>query len=120
MASKYLKMESLLKRSKQPLTCADLYEKPEVRALVKSTDEVSDCLGYMWRRGLLVRTTAPRTGEKSARYAYTWRLKDEAPPKLVSVDDFKKKGLRGLDFRKEPDGAITLISDGLEITVRRR
>lgn len=120
MTSKYLKMEALLKRSKQPLTCADLYEKPEIRALVKSTDEVSDCLGYMWRRGLLTRATAPRTGEKSARYAYSWRSKDEPPARPISIDDIKKKGLDGLDFRQEPDGAITVISDDFEITIRHK
>lgn len=120
MTPKYIKLEALLKRSKQPLTCAELYDKPEIRALVKSTDEVSDCLGYMWRRGLLARTNAPRTGEKSARYAYTWRPKAEKPTALISIDDIRKKGLAGLDFRQEPDGGITVIAGDIEITVRHR
>lgn len=124
MTSKYLKIEAVLKRAKHPLTCAEVYDRPEIKAVVDSSDETSDCLGYMWRRGLLQRTTAPRTGEKSARYAYSWRSRNETPPKPVAVDELealkKQKGLRGLEFRKEPDGAITLISDDLEITVRRR
>lgn len=52
-------------------------------------------------------------------HAYTWRHKSDPKSTPVAVDEVKRK-LRGLEYRRESDGAITLISDKLEITVRRR
>lgn len=116
----YLKLEHILKRSKNPLTCTDLYDKPEIRAEAKSSDAVSDHLGYMWRRGLVTRIPAPRTGTKSARYAYSWRKEADAPTKPVSVDDVKTKKVRGFDVKKEPDGSVTLATEELVINIRRK
>lgn len=120
MASIYTKLENILKRSKHPMTCVDLYDKPEIREVAKDTDMVSDALGYMWRRGLLSRLPAPRTGVKSARFAYTWHPNSDRPTKPVTVNDVKPKRLRGLEVEKLPDGSIKLLSETLEITVRRR
>ena len=37
-----------------------------------TTNKVSDALGLMWRRNLLVRYPAPRETSSLARYAYIW------------------------------------------------
>jgi hypothetical protein len=116
----YVKLEKLLKQANKPLTCTDLYDRAEIRELVKSADDVSDRLGYMWRRKLLSRVPAPRTGMKSARWAYSWRKEVDTPKKPVTVEDVKPQKLKGLEYRREPDGAITIISDKLEITIRKK
>lgn len=116
----YVKLEKLLKQAKQPLTRTDLYDRAEIREMAKSADDVSDRLGYMWRRKLLTRVPAPRTGMKSARWAYSWRKEVDLPVKPVSVEEAKPQRLKGLEYRREPDGAVTIISDKLEITVRRK
>lgn len=120
MASVYIKLEKALKQAKQPLTCIDLFDKPEIRSSVKDTDQVSNHLGYMFRRGLLTRVPAPRAGVKTARYAYSWRSDADKPSRPVTVEEVKPKRLGGLDIRKQPDGSIVLSSDKLEITVRRK
>lgn len=37
-----------------------------------TTNKVSDALGLMWRRNLLVRYPAPKETSSFARYAYIW------------------------------------------------
>lgn len=120
MSSIYTEIEKILKRSKNPLTCTDLYDKPEIRKEAESVQQVSDSLGYLWRRGLLARQPAPRTGAKSARYAYSWRSDADKPAKPVTIEDVEPTRIHGFDVRKEPDGSVTLITDKLEITVKRR
>jgi hypothetical protein len=120
VTSVYNKLEKVLKQAKEPLTCVDLYERTEIRATAESANDVSNRLGYMFRRGLLTRLPAPRTGTKSARFAYTWRKEVDLPKEPVTVDDVKPKRIHGFDVSQEKDGSVTLTTKDLEITVRRR
>lgn len=92
----YVESEKLLKQAKQPLARTDLHDRAEIREAAKSTDNVSDRFGYMRQR--------------------------EANPLAapVTVEKTKPQRLKGLEYRRELDGAVTIISDTLEITVRRK
>jgi hypothetical protein len=75
----YHVLETLLRDSKTPLTCVDLYDDATVRQFSESVSRTSDYLGHMFRRGILGRTPAPKSTNSQARWAYF--LKDEARPK---------------------------------------
>lgn len=68
-------LEELLKATKEPLTCNDLFENEGVRRYAKNPNRVSDYLGHMHRRGLLQRWTAPPQLNNKARFGYTWKEK---------------------------------------------
>ncbi len=79
----YRIIEALLRKATAPMTCNDLWDADmKLRELEKErgADAVSDMLGFMWRKGLLVRYPAPRTSTSFARFAYTWK---EDPPANV-------------------------------------
>lgn len=71
-----------LKNSKEPMTCAMLMDLANVRQAAcerfgadvrEATNRLSDLLGFMWRRGLLHRYTAPFNQGSLARYAYGYK-----------------------------------------------
>jgi len=60
----YQALEKRLRETPKPITCVDLMDDPEFRATAMAeygkdvrvaTNKVSDALGLMWRRNLLVR-----------------------------------------------------------------
>lgn len=82
----YQVLEQHLRKSGRPMTCVDLMDIPEIRetAIAEygkdiriTTNKVSDALGLMWRRNLLVRYPAPRETNTLARYAYCWDTKQD-------------------------------------------
>lgn len=82
----YQLLEQQLRKSSKPMTCVDLMDIPEIReeALAEygkdiriATNKLSDALGLMWRRNLLVRYPAPRESNTLARYAYAWDFKQD-------------------------------------------
>jgi hypothetical protein len=82
----YHVLELLLKDTDQPLTCVDLYDKPDVRKFADTANRVSDYLGHMWRRGFLDRVPAPKTANSQARWAYIWKGKlAHKPPEVVQL-----------------------------------
>ena len=77
----YRALETRLREAQKPITCVDLMDDPDFRATAiaeygkdirVTTNKVSDALGMMWRRNLLVRYPAPRETSSLARYAYIW------------------------------------------------
>jgi hypothetical protein len=83
----YTIVERALTEAEAPMTCADLMEIPEVRDAARkrfgsdvqlATNKLSDMLGFMWRRQVLDRYTAPPS-RSLARYAYKI-----AKPQVVS------------------------------------
>lgn len=65
-------LEAALKAASEPLDCHDLFDLPEVKKHALSVNRVSDYLGGLWRKGLVVRL--PATSEHSrARWAYQWK-----------------------------------------------
>lgn len=69
----YELLKNLLKAADHPLTCVELYERADVRALASSANRVSDYLGGLWRKGHAARVPFPRTDTDASRWAYVWR-----------------------------------------------
>lgn len=87
-------LEAALKAASEPLDCNDLFEMPEVRKHALSVNRVSDYLGGLWRKGLVVRLPAASENSR-ARWAYQWKGRktkysgpltspDELPPEAIS------------------------------------
>ena len=64
----YQALEERLRKVSKPITCVELMDDPKLRATAMAeygsdvrvtTNKVSDALGLMWRRNLLVRYPAP-------------------------------------------------------------
>lgn len=77
----YQALEKRLRETPKPITCVDLMDDPEFRATAMAeygkdvrvaTNKVSDALGLMWLRNLLVRFPAPKETNSLVRYAYIW------------------------------------------------
>ena len=66
-------LEEVLKRSTEPLDCVTLYDLPEIRKHAASVNRVSDYLGGLWRKGLVVRLPAPKTDNTRSRWTYAWK-----------------------------------------------
>lgn len=78
----YGAIESIMKgRPNQTFDCHELFEKPTVREHAETANRVSDYLGNLWRKGLLLRLPAPKDGTSRARWVYQWKggqARDEA------------------------------------------
>lgn len=74
----YKIIEKYLRGSTEPMSCIDLWEHVEVRQNAISPEKVSDYLGLMWRRDLIMRWNTPVTSTSKSRYAYTWRDEKDA------------------------------------------
>jgi hypothetical protein len=113
----YSVLEKHLRKTADPLTCVDLFQKADVQKFAANANKVSDYLGHMWRRGLLDRFYAPRTSTSMARYAYAWKEEpaEAAPQKVATVaSPTTKSKLEVL----EKDGVIELRLGKLIITIR--
>jgi hypothetical protein len=89
-------LEAVLKAASEPLDCQALYDMPEIRKHAASVNRVSDYLGGLWRKGLVVRLPAPKTDNSRSRWMYQW------------------KGDRGPKLR----GGSTTLTEGIEYTPR--
>lgn len=83
----YQVLEEHLRKATKPVTCVDLMDIPEIRKeafaeygedIRTATNKLSDALGLMWRRNLLVRYPAPRETNTLVRYAYSRDFKQDA------------------------------------------
>jgi hypothetical protein len=71
-------LAKLLKEANHPMTCVELYDVPDVRALANSPNRVSDYLGGLWRKGVATREPFTRTNLDASRWAYAWREPSQA------------------------------------------
>ena len=69
----YELLEALLKESKEPRTCVELWDNQSVRDIAGASTRVSDYLGHLWRKGKVTRQAAVRTPTDNSRWAYAWR-----------------------------------------------
>lgn len=74
-------LEAELRKAKEPLDCATLFDRPRVREHAQTVNRVSDYLGNMWRKGQVLRLPAPKLDNTRARWMYVW--KERAPKKAV-------------------------------------
>ena len=108
----YRALETRLREAQKPITCVDLMDDPDFRATAiaeygkdirVTTNKVSDALGLMWRRNLLVRYPAPRETSSLARYAYIWG-KGKGISKLTPVPP-PSSSKSGVNVVEQDDGA---------------
>jgi hypothetical protein len=120
-------LENELRKSDEPLDCATLYERASVREHAQTINRVSDYLGNMWRKGLVLRVPAPKLEGTKARWMYVW--KDKGPKKRPQPDMSKAVAFDhaldsilskpGLDI--SDDGRTVMITlPELVITIQRK
>lgn len=80
----YEVLEAELRASDEPLDCVTLFERSSVRQHAASANRVSDYLGNMWRKGLVLRVPAPRMDGTKSRWMYVW--KDKGPKRKPKPD----------------------------------
>lgn len=77
-------LERELRKATEPLDCATLFDRPEVRKHAATVNRVSDYLGNLWRKNKVLRIPAPNLEGTRARWLYIW--KDKGPPKKPEID----------------------------------
>ena len=83
-------LEAALKVAKEPKTCNELFDLPDVRKESESSNRVSDYLGAMWRKGLITRLPAAKNEGSAARWAYVWKTNvrtKRAMPTSAELED---------------------------------
>ena len=113
-------LEAALKAASEPLTSQDLFDMAEVKQNAASVNRVSDYLGNMWRKGVVLRTAAAKTGESRARWAYSW--KGSKGPKLYNAVEYTPKILadRPAMLISEEGNVVTLEFPNLVIQIRQK
>jgi predicted transcriptional regulator len=113
----YETIKKHLQKAKEPLTCNDLLDKNDFRQLDDvSSDDVSNALAALWRRGLLERFSVHRGHGRGPRYSYKLRtgktldVQHQTANKPLNVDR--------LQVQHSDDGSVTFTTDRLVITVR--
>ena len=66
-------IEKALRVSPEPLSCAQLYALPEVKKHAQGIAKVSDYLGNLWRKNLVVRLAARNEDVSRSRWCYQWK-----------------------------------------------
>lgn len=110
----FLVLEKELKAAKEPVTCVDLWDSPEVREHAQSINRVSDYLGNLWRKGKARRHVAPKTENSEARYAYEWNygstVNVSTGERISAVTDHSVRTLL-----QHPQ--VEIVEEGKQITI---
>jgi hypothetical protein len=122
-------IENALTGATSPVTCADLMDRPEVRAAAMrrfgndiqiATNKLSDLLGFMWRKGVVDRFSAS-SSRTMARYAYLLRQvdlsKQDAEPKPIPSPVVSGSTIADLTIT-ESNGEITLDFKQFVVKIR--
>lgn len=112
----YRILERYLRETNEPLTCVELFDRPDVKKYAKNANKVSDYLGHMWRRDLLDRYPAPKTSTSLARWAYTWKNQDEQAEQIGPVPRLTKPRIQ-ID---ETDSGVTITFPAFVISIRSK
>lgn len=123
----YTVLDDFLEKASSPVTCADLMDIPDVRAaaivrwgkdIQRCREKLSDTLGFMWRREVLDRFTAPFAENGRARWCYALkgRFEDYDTPKVYKKPE-KTKNSGDLEII-EKDGEVVISLKGFTITVK--
>jgi hypothetical protein len=76
-------LEKALRATGEAMDCNELFDMADIKAYAASPNRVSDYLGGLWRKGLVVRLPNESDSKSRARWKYQW--KDRAPPGVVGV-----------------------------------
>ena len=113
----YHAIERLLKATDHPLTSVDMFDMSDIKAHAADVNEVSDTLGYMWRKGYLTRQAAPKTPLNQSKWAYSWgSIPDKPTGSPMSIADLKM--LRPHISISEKNGSVTLSFPEFTITIQ--
>lgn len=113
-------LEKVLKAATQPLDCQALYDMPEIKAHAASVNRVSDYLGGLWRKGVVVRLPAPKSENNRSRWLYEW--KGNRGPKLHDAIEYTPRILadRPTVLITEEGNVITIEMPHLIISIRQK
>ncbi|MDP2371895.1 hypothetical protein [Rhodoferax sp.] len=114
-------LETALKAASVPMDCQTLFDQPEIRKRAASVNRVSDYLGGLWRKGLVVRTAAPLSANSRARWEYTW--KGQKGPKIYDhAQEYAPRVLadRPTCLITEEGNVITMEFPNLIISIRQK
>lgn len=70
----YAALERVLREQGRAMDCHELFDLAEIKEHAASVNRVSDYLGGLWRKGLVVRLPAA-SEDSRARWAYQWKGK---------------------------------------------
>jgi len=77
-------LEAILKTATEPLDCQTLFDMTEIKRHAASVNRVSDYLGGLWRKGVVVRMPAPKQSNSRSRWMYEW--KGSRGPRLHTIE----------------------------------
>jgi len=117
----YQFLEENLRKSDKPLTCNDLWDMDgRIRELEKEggPNQISDYLGFMWRKGLVIRFNAPKTSTSFARFAYRWKEDKDEPLRKIDPPAMPQEALTNLIVKEVKDG-IRIEVNGFAVTIQK-
>lgn len=114
-------LEAILKAADGPMDCQTMFDNPEVRKYAASVSRVSDYLGNLWRKGLVVRLPAPKSGDSRARWMYEWKG-NRGPKVHEHALEYSPRVLadRPTVLITEEGNVITLEFPNLLISIRQK
>ena len=83
-------LETALRAAKEPLDCQALFDMPSIKEHAASVTRVSDYLGGLWRKGVVVRLPAPPAANSRSRWMYEWKG-NKGPKYLDGAMEFAPK-----------------------------
>lgn len=119
-------LEKELRSRNEPVDCVELYNgSMAIRARAPNPNRVSDYLGNMWRKGLLVRLPAPKGEGNKSRWLYAWKGKPKAAkPDMKQAIEFDGQVhtlLNKPNMQIEEDGRRVIINlPNLTITIEQK
>lgn len=114
-------LEAALKAASGPLDCQALFDMPEIRKRATTVNRVSDYLGGLRRKGLVVRTAAPKTESSRARWEYAWKG-NKGPRIYEHAQEYAPRILadRPTCLITEEGNVITMEFPNLIISIRQK
>ena len=114
-------LETALKAATEPLGAQNFFDMPDIRAHAASVSRVSDYLGNLWRKGLVLRLPAGKDPTNRSRWLYEW--KGARGPKLYAEgQEYTPRILadRPTCLITEEGSVITLEFPNLIISIRQK
>lgn len=122
----YLVVEKALKNAGKPMTAPELMDTAEVRKVaiarfggdIQTTiNKLSDTLGFMWRRGVVVRYPS---ASPSSRVRYSYGLKEKTEAEVKPILPPARPSRKPIFNVVESDDAITFDFESFTLIVKRK
>ena len=114
-------LEAALRAASEPLDCQALFDMPSIKEHAASVTRVSDYLGGLWRKGVVVRLPAPKEGSSKSRWMYEWKGQ-KGPKYLDGAIEYAPRVLadRPAVLITEEGNLITMEFPNLVIQIRQK